>query len=367
MIQNYNFSKIQNLLMDEAFTVNNIRFFCYDYHNFIKLYEKLPANLEKTDMVNEILSYTKQNNLFDILLKWAKKFSPKIYEKHQPYQKIEGDIVMNLIIEAIRLYHDNGQHNENLARAYQKFKQILADHFGPKGDLFRMVELFETNPNKWQSNLEEEIKSSKINQKRDIIEAAQAVLDVLKEPSKQPLTQGTQITGDNNINIHAPVSGHIILGNSNQIIIGNNAPKPTIEELLIQARQALENYDYPLVLNKCQSIMEANPHHGEANLLKAVALLEGKNAGICSPSKINGVVTHLKNAQKDIFLATTTLTILGLIKYDYFIQNRIRDNDHLKFDEIKQKLHEIAFVDLNTKWLDYITYSSRAKEKLGLS
>jgi len=155
MTSNHNIPQIKNLLLDNAFTVNNIRFFCYDYADFIELYEKLPSDIEKINAVNQLLKYTEQKKLFDVLLTWAKKFSPKAYKKYiktemdtqTELQKLRNYFIdsfsMTELLTICQFHLDDKSIHRNI-RPYDEFETIVGKiigHYQARGRLAFLWEL----------------------------------------------------------------------------------------------------------------------------------------------------------------------------------------------------------------------------------
>lgn len=84
MTERYNLENIRALL-SEGFTIEELRVFCNDEPDFKSLYDKLPKQVDKTEMIRHLLEYAEANLLVKNLLSLAKEHNLICYQKHQPY------------------------------------------------------------------------------------------------------------------------------------------------------------------------------------------------------------------------------------------------------------------------------------------
>ena len=84
MTTKYNLKNIRNLLV-AGFSVEELRRFSFYQHDFKPVYEQLPENISKTQLVQKLIEYAEQKELFDPLLGWANKQNPSKYKIYQPY------------------------------------------------------------------------------------------------------------------------------------------------------------------------------------------------------------------------------------------------------------------------------------------
>jgi hypothetical protein len=89
MAINYHSKNIRTLLI-KGFSEEELRIFCFDHPVFKPVYDQLAQVTGKTQIVQNLIEYAEQKNLYDILLDWAKEENPAKYEEHQPYHLIRS-------------------------------------------------------------------------------------------------------------------------------------------------------------------------------------------------------------------------------------------------------------------------------------
>jgi hypothetical protein len=85
MTSPYNLKNIRSLLT-EGFTAEELKAFCFDQPELRTVYNRLAAGAGKTEVVQHLLVHADQQELFDLILTWAKAQNPAKYQKYQPYR-----------------------------------------------------------------------------------------------------------------------------------------------------------------------------------------------------------------------------------------------------------------------------------------
>lgn len=80
----FNLKNIRTLL-NEGFTDQELRRFCFDDAKFKPVYDQFALSTGKDVIVSRIIEYAEQKELTEILLNWAEKHNPGKYRKYQPY------------------------------------------------------------------------------------------------------------------------------------------------------------------------------------------------------------------------------------------------------------------------------------------
>jgi formylglycine-generating enzyme required for sulfatase activity len=81
---NYNLTNIRNLLND-GFTDEELRRFCYDTPDFRPAYDELSQETGKAKIADRLIEYADRKLLIEDLLTWAKQHNPRRYENYEPY------------------------------------------------------------------------------------------------------------------------------------------------------------------------------------------------------------------------------------------------------------------------------------------
>ena len=84
MTIDYNSQNIRTLLT-KGFSVGELRNFCFDQPDFKPVYEQLAEDSGKNKIIQQLIEYAEQKELFGLLLDWAKEQNPSKYEMYQPY------------------------------------------------------------------------------------------------------------------------------------------------------------------------------------------------------------------------------------------------------------------------------------------
>ena len=84
MTKRYDLKNIRNLLA-AGFSGEELRDLCHYETDFKPVYDQLPLNPSKADIINLLIKYAQQTSRFESLLTLAKAHNPVQYEKHQPY------------------------------------------------------------------------------------------------------------------------------------------------------------------------------------------------------------------------------------------------------------------------------------------
>lgn len=101
MVEQYNLNNIR-VLLTEGFNAEELRSFCHDDPDFRAVYNQLTEHTSRTIIVGWLLEYANQKLQIEALLTWAKEHNPAMYEKHQPYHKVDLE---SIILEALYDYY----------------------------------------------------------------------------------------------------------------------------------------------------------------------------------------------------------------------------------------------------------------------
>jgi hypothetical protein len=143
--------------------------------------------------------------------------------------------------------------------------------------------------------------------------------------------------------------------------------QPTVEELTLKAVDALGSHNYEELRNICSSIIKLQPNHPKANLLLAIALLQGKGADNLQKSTLDLLESHIKKSLHDPFNSATAWAVWGVIRHDYYvphglamgeprlkdIRHQLQKSDHVKVDfsvlgKVKTSLDALEYFGLNS-------------------
>lgn len=83
----YNLQNIQ-VLLNEIFTDEQLRCFCYDTSDFISVYDRLGPNTHKPEVIDRLLKHAADDSQIELLLSLARSHSPDSFERHQPYENV---------------------------------------------------------------------------------------------------------------------------------------------------------------------------------------------------------------------------------------------------------------------------------------
>jgi len=81
----YHLNNIRKLLTT-GFTAEELKAFCFDQPELRPVYNRLTAGTGKSDVVQHLLEHIDQQELFDLVLTWAKKQNPAKYRNYRPYR-----------------------------------------------------------------------------------------------------------------------------------------------------------------------------------------------------------------------------------------------------------------------------------------
>lgn len=84
MAQRYHLRNIRALLT-EGFSKDELRRLCYDLEEFRSVHDALTSKPNKSEIVDEIITYGFRRLLLDTLLDVVKQENPRRYENHKPY------------------------------------------------------------------------------------------------------------------------------------------------------------------------------------------------------------------------------------------------------------------------------------------
>lgn len=84
MSRRYQLRNIRALLT-EGFSKDELRRLCYDVEEFRPVHDALTSKLNKSEIVDEIITYGYRRLLLDMLLNLVKQDNPRRYENHKPY------------------------------------------------------------------------------------------------------------------------------------------------------------------------------------------------------------------------------------------------------------------------------------------
>jgi hypothetical protein len=100
--------------------------------------------------------------------------------------------------------------------------------------------------------------------------------------------------------------------------------------------------------------------------LAAIALMQGHQASRLREHAISQVEEHLKAALIDIETEATALTLLGIVKHDYYIINGMFAGEP-SLKEIRETLQKIGLKSIDHRLLSYVKATSTVLEILNLS
>lgn len=86
MNKRYHLRKIYTLLV-KGFTEAQLRDFCAQLPDFRPVYDQLPPDVDKDEIIRRIFEHARQNSLFELVLAWARKQNPANYEALRPYHE----------------------------------------------------------------------------------------------------------------------------------------------------------------------------------------------------------------------------------------------------------------------------------------
>jgi hypothetical protein len=166
------------------------------------------------------------------------------------------------------------------------------------------------------------------------------------------------------IDIDGDVSGSVYVAGGN-IVIATSPAKPSVHDLLKQALTMLSLSDYDATVEACTKILVDDAAHPEANLLAAVALMQGQGADRLRDNALRRVERHLKRAAAHPTMAATALAISGIVKYDHYIVHGLFEGEP-SFKDIVHRLSEIGPSNINHDLMNHVKSSGGVRQRLGL-
>ena len=125
--------------------------------------------------------------------------------------------------------------------------------------------------------------------------------------------------------IQASITGNVT--NANVILAGGDVyfskPEPALSKLLEDALQALLDNEYKRAEEFCNQILQKDHLHPKANLLSAIAALNGNGTEKMTSTGISLVESRLMHASKHKDTRPTAIAVLGIIKHDHYVVNGI--------------------------------------------
>lgn len=96
-IENYYSSSNIRRLLNEGFSEQELRRFCFDNPKFRDLYHDLSESTGKSEIIDKLLDYAKNRGLLEVLLEWAEEQNPNRYALYKPYKYQLSEIHDKLI------------------------------------------------------------------------------------------------------------------------------------------------------------------------------------------------------------------------------------------------------------------------------
>jgi hypothetical protein len=154
-------------------------------------------------------------------------------------------------------------------------------------------------------------------------------------------------------NITGPVTLHV------------QVSQPLVEDVVRRGRQLLAAGAYRDATRVLKEAHHQAPSNPEIALLRALALLRGRNPDVLRHSVIRQAEACLQAAVQVGETRGPALVILGVIKHDHYVTNGMSEGQPT-LREIAHDLRTIQFSPTDRQLLLHVKASARAKELLGI-